>query len=629
MNMPDNTPIDSSSDPANVQVQAAPAVDNAPTVQNGPVPGPDLSALVQPGSSIVQNQPAPNVQTGALGSAQQSMEESNAYNKKAAELASAPPVAPPNVPHARLMNLISALSTGLSAASTSLATHGREGGAAEVVQIQGEQQRQKQAAVASAVAQKNAAVQTQLTAGETARANAQNYILLATMHDQVDASHFKVQEAQQGVIGQAQTIRTQALQDLEQTCDVPAYSDTLQKLGVASGATPGTPGAGPAVTIPPVVVARWKNSTDSAASAYPNDPQIQQYAATLTDPKSTPQQMALAANGAKNRMSALDAGTASRTKQEAAASGSPVAKLSTPEALAAPGAQAAIQAKIDDPTTDPKDVARFRALLPQAAVAQLNAETIKSREARNTQIVNQGNADDAGKALAARTLTLDELKSRSVTPAFIVEATKAAQKYDPNFKAPEAAAQARIAASPANSQFFGNTDSLLVKGGTLDQLTQAHAALGNTKLPFANKIENWRKAQLGQGPQAAFAANALGVADDYSKVISGGAGSDTSRQQALDIIGRNLSPEGMTAAINQIRKTITSQRNGRISTNPYLADMYPDPSTRQEIPGQAGTQPAAPHSHIFNSASWAKANPGKDVNAAISQAKAAGYQVKQ
>jgi len=208
--------------------------------------------------------------------------------------------------------------------------------------------------------------------------------------------------------------------------------------------------------------------------------------------------------------------------------------------------------------------------------------------------VNQGSPDDAGKLLANRSLTLSELKSRQVTPAFIAEAVKAAQKYDPSYKAADADAQAKIAGSAANQQFFGNTDSLLVKGGTLDQLDKTYDALGNTQIPIINKIENLRKAAVGSGPLAAAYAAQLGVADDGSKVMTGGVGSDTSRQQFLDIINANLSPEGRKAAIAQIRAQITSQRNGRVGTNPYMKDMYPDPSTRQEAPGLAGTQPAAP-----------------------------------
>jgi hypothetical protein len=129
-------------------------------------------------------------------------------------------------------------------------------------------------------------------------------------------------------------------------------------------------------------------------------------------------------------------------------------------------------------------------LLPKAAVAQFNAEAIKQREARNTQILSQGDPDQAGRLLANRSLTLDELKSRQVTPQFITAAIQSAQKYDPTFKAAESAAQAKIAASPANSQFFGNTDSLLVRGGTLDQLQKVGDSLGNTKLPALNSLEN-------------------------------------------------------------------------------------------------------------------------------------------
>jgi len=393
--------------------------------------------------------------------------------------------------------------------------------------------------------------------------------------------------AEVSLIGAKQDVSTKALQDLETTGNTAQYADTLKKLGIPLpvGSEGGAAGA-----VPPVVMNNWQNAIDTGIGAYPNDSQMKQFAATMaqakTDPtKANPTALATLARQATLRKTALDAIQESKTKQEAAAAGSSVAKLSTPEALAAPGSQAAIQAKIDDSSTDAADVPRLRALLPQAAVAQFNAENIKAREARNQQVVNQGDPDAAGKLLANRSLTLDELKSRQVTPAFIEAATAAAQKYDPSFKAAESAGQAKIAAAPANQQFFGNTDSLLVRGGTLDQLETAGSNLGNGQFPVINTLENARKTALGSGPQAAYAAAALGVADDYSKVMTGGQGSDTSRQQALDIINKNLSPEGRKAAIAQIHQAVESQRNGRVGQNPYLKDMYPDPSlTRQVAP---------------------------------------------
>jgi hypothetical protein len=505
--------------------------------------------------------------------------------QKAAQIAGQSTVPVPG-PHARLLAMISGLATGLGAAGKAMATGGREGGIEEVTRVQGEEQQQKIAAQQAREAQKSAQIQQQLTIADTNHKLAQNVLLLATLPNEIAKSDLEVKGEVQKQAGEAQR---QAITGAEfQASHGGMAPDEFSKAlaGPAAGQT------GPAGAFFTTNAQQILSAAKTAGLADDN-PFVQKLQTTLSDPKASARDLWTATNQLQSEQERQSKALEEKSKREAAGAASPVGKLGTPEALAAPGAQAAIQAKIDDPTTDPNDVPRLRALLPQAAVAQLNAANIKAREARNTQIINQGDPDVAGKMLADRTLTLDELKSRQVTPAFIEQATAAAQKYDPNFKAPEAAAQARMAASPANQQFFGNTDSLLVKGGTLDQLAQAHAALGNTKLPFVNKIENWRKAQVGSGPVAAFAAAALGVADDGSKVMSGGTGSDTSRQQFLDIIARDLSNEGMTASLEQIRKQITSQRNGRIGTNPYNKDMFPDPSTRQETPGVAGTQPIA------------------------------------
>ena len=495
------------------------------------------------------------------------------------------PVGTPNPPpHARLLAMVNGLSIGLASFGTSLATHGREGGAPEVEQLRGAQQQQKIAAQQATAAQKNAELQQKLITGQINEGNARNWLLLQTAPDVLAESHLKP-------IAEQQTLQT-AEADFRAAhggMDAATFNKVLGDANPVSGQS--------AATGSFFLNGAQRSLRAAQTAQMPADnPAMHTMQRVLANPNATAKELYTATQQLELERESRKAALAEKSAGETAASGSAVGKLSTPEALAAPGAQAAIQAKIDDPTTDPNDLPRLRALIPQAAVAQFNAQNIKEREARNQQIVNQGSPDVAGRMLADKTLTLDELKSRQVTPAFIEAATAAAQKYDPTFQAPVAAAQARAAATPANQQFFGNTDSLLVQGGTLDQLAQAHASLGNGKIPIFNKLENLRKAAAGQGPQAAFAAAELGVADDYSKVISGGAGSDTSRQQALDIINRDLSPEGMSAAIGQIRKTVQSQRNGRIGLNPYLKSMFPDPSTLQETSGQAGTQKAAPGS---------------------------------
>ena len=59
-----------------------------------------------------------------------------------------------------------------------------------------------------------------------------------------------------------------------------------------------------------------------------------------------------------------------------------VAQLATPEKLADPGAVAAIQAKIQDPTTDKADIPRLQALIPQAQAAQQQSQTFKEGVAK-------------------------------------------------------------------------------------------------------------------------------------------------------------------------------------------------------------------------------------------------------
>lgn len=622
-------------DDTTTQAAATPAAASAAPASAQPTP-PDISPSPAPAADLQAGMPQPSLGTAVQGTIQPYMDAETAAVKRATALANTP-VVPANAPHARLFNIIAAIGAGLSGAGTALATHGREGGAEEVQQIMGARQQGQIQKQEAATAQRNAQIQQQLMVASNNHTLAQNVLFMATLPNYITEEDLKVRGEKLGQISSAQDIRTKALQDFIQTGDQAAYQNTLSQLDQTGGGAAAAPGAAPlagglpptpgasvapaaagaapasgvpaaggaapanvapvsASGIPPVAVASWKNSVDAASNAYPEDPSIKQAAAVLASPQSSPQQMAMAAASARNRMSALDAGVKSRQEQETVDANSTVGKLSTPEALANAGAQAAIYAKIADPTTSTTDRARLQLLLPQAAVAQQNAERIKQQEARNTQLISQGDPDLAGKLLADHTLTLDELKSRQVTPQFIVSAVKAAQKYDPTFRAPEAAAQAKIAGAPANQQFFGNTDSLLIKGGTLDQLQEAGNHISQDDWKILNKAKNWGELESGGAGISAYAMKAIGVADDFAKVIGGSTGSDTSRAMVLSTIDPSQSPAQRAAAVQAARGVVTSQRNGRIGTNPYLKEMYPDPSTMAEVQGSAGTQKAGPAS---------------------------------
>lgn len=565
---------------------APPAPTPAPVIPPTNTTTPDLSGLVQPSQPPTFSEAVnANLQpyTDAISTATSNIAK-----------ASQPPAPVPPGPHAKLIAMVQGLALGLGAFGTAIATHGKEGGVQEVEQVQAEEQDQKIKAQQAAQAQRDAYIQQQMTVIDTNQKMGQNVLLMATLPATLTKADMEAKSATLGVQGQAQDIRSKALQDLIQTGDFAAYQNTVQKVGAVTGeAVSNAPTEnGGTAAVPSAAKANWQNAVDAATEAYPTDLTIQDYAKVMQDPNSTPMQLAGAANGAKNRMASLDAGVASRTKQNAELQNSAYGKLSTPEALAAPGAQAAITAAINDPTVTPQDKARLELLLPQAEIAQANVVAQKKLADQAAQLVAQGNADAAGKMLADRTMTLDELKLRNATPDFMEKAVAAAQKYDPSYNAPTAANQAKVAGNEANQQFFRNTDSLLIHNGTLDQLNSAYQALGNTQLPALNSIANLMKYAEGSGPIAGYAAKLLGVVDDYAKVMGGSGGSSEKAQQwVLDTLGKNLSPDMFAQALAATRTSVESQRNGAVGTNPYLKLMYPDPSTLQETPGQTGASP--------------------------------------
>lgn len=242
-----------------------------------------------------------------------------------------------------------------------------------------------------------------------------------------------------------------------------------------------------------------------------------------------------------------------------------------------PAVLATANARLADPNTSTMDKVRWQRVQVQAKNAIKATDLQKANQKAQEQAVTQGDPDAAGKLLADGTLTLEELKSRQVTPQFITQTVNAAKKYDSTFNAPQVAADAKIAGSEANQQFFGNVDSLITRGGTLDQVSAAAKNLQNGKIPVFNSIANLTSAAAGKGPVAVYAAAILGVADDYSKVMGGSVGSDTARQQVLDRANAAQSPEQTDGVLNQFRQQIMSQRQGRIGTNTYLRNMHPVP----------------------------------------------------
>lgn len=248
---------------------------------------------------------------------------------------------------------------------------------------------------------------------------------------------------------------------------------------------------------------------------------------------------------------------------------------------------------------------------------QAGKVALTKAEAQARQQAAQGDPNTAGQLLANGSLTMADLKTRGMTPQFIEQATLAAQKLNPGYNPADEIIAEHVAKSPAANQFFGSANSLIEKGGTLDKLEELGKKIPEHDWPVLNSIDDWQKLARGKGPLAGYAAMALGVADDYGKVMGGGSASDHARDAALDLFAKNASPEMRQQAIDATRAAVLSQRTGRIGKNQFLQRQYGS----GELGGTAKT---------LSSAAIQKAakDHGVTVDEATRQAKAAGYTIQ-
>jgi hypothetical protein len=539
-----------------------------------------------------------------LDKAQGFENNASAADQKAAALANQSTAAKP-VPHARLLAMVEGLSVGLSAFGTSMGTKGKEGGAPEVANYYAQKQNQEIEAQKARDAVKNTKIQQQIMVADTNHKLAQNVLFMHAQPNEMAKSDLEVSGKRLENIGHAQDIRTKALQDFTQTGDLKAYNTTLSKLDSNGGAsTTAAPTAGGAASIatsavPPVALANWTNSVDAAASAFPNDPAIQQARKVVADPNATTEQKALAANGATGRMNALTVGVKSRAEQQAA---DPLFKYQQdPAELAKPGAQAALSAYIADPAN--KDningLAQAKMLMTKADVAQANAvkqEGLKAQQMKNAEMLaTAGDPKQAGQLLVEGTLTLADLKSRGSSPAQIIAATNAANAYAASqgktYNASDEITGEQVLKGQNSQAFYGSARSLVQEGGMLDELKKAHDALGNQEIPKFNKIQDWLNYQAGTPELARYRQAVLGSSDDYAKVMGGGQPNQETYTNIRDGFANEMNNPQFDGAVDQARSAVRSQVTGRIGTNNYIATREGD--ILRDAP-KAVTAPARP-----------------------------------
>jgi hypothetical protein len=233
-----------------------------------------------------------------------------------------------------------------------------------------------------------------------------------------------------------------------------------------------------------------------------------------------------------------------------------------------------LQNKLSDPNTAPADKVRASRLLAQATSAHARYLQDVTAKENASQQAKQGDPKGAAPLLASGDLTLADLKTRGMTPKYITDVIAETKKLDPKYNPADEMAAESVAKSPTQVQFFGSANSLIAKGGTLDQVVDAGSKLPNHTLPIFNKLADAQNYATGHPEVAAYMQTALGAADDYAKVLGGGTGTEGMQMHILNAMNASQNQTQRTSVVAAMKNAVNSQVTERIGTNKFLMRRY-------------------------------------------------------
>jgi hypothetical protein len=544
--------------------------------EQNPASAPDLSALTQPGPNAAQ----PNVQTAAMGSYQKAVSDEATANQKAADLANQAGTLNPGAGgHQRLLSMIQGIGAGLSAFGTAIATKGEKGGGEMAADILGKEQEQKIQAQQASQAQRNQAIQNQLTIGSTNRTLGQNMLLLATLPQELQMKDLQLSEAQQRVAsGKAALADTQA----EFMSKFGMNTDQFNSMiGGSTGA------GGNAVPIDPKAVANmtaFAQQKIKAASQilHPDDPYLQKAQTVIADPKSSPQDIFGAVSSVNRQLGLQQQVTAASEKQEQVAAGARPKDLND----AVGRLTQAQQAYAVNPTPANK------LAVDNAQAARSNFLSADAAVKRTAQLIQDGDPNLLAQGLVNGDIAWSQVVS-SRKPEFATAAFKAADELSKAqtgkpFSATVNETNFKQATNPQVQSKLKMIEGMTEKGGSIDIAQQAASKLPGFNEKTANRVFNAVKGEFGNPAISNFQTAMVGLADEYSQVMGSGAGTDSSRQQALDILHDGYSKGQLAGAIAVMKADINARQKALIGDNPTLKQLFPAVGGTQQQAAPAG-----------------------------------------
>jgi hypothetical protein len=203
-------------------------------------------------------------------------------------------------------------------------------------------------------------------------------------------------------------------------------------------------------------------------------------------------------------------------------------------------------------------------------------------------------------------------------PAGQAMATGAAGSQSASVQVPKAAMKSEVPTKIGDQKVAFNT---MIQHAAL--LRSAAHALANGDMQTLNGLENKFKNEFGTpGPITAAA-----IADAYKGEVSNVINKGHITDQGNERIAHTLDPNRQNYA--QMDSVLGAYQALAQSKMNMLDKQEQAVINKSQPKKQSVSSAPTPQTHVFDPQAWKSANPQGDINAAIRQAKAQGYQVKQ
>jgi hypothetical protein len=233
------------------------------------------------------------------------------------------------------------------------------------------------------------------------------------------------------------------------------------------------------------------------------------------------------------------------------------------------------QAKItEQKQAGQKDIAEAASAYAEQKLRLAQAKNLEGGMAKN----EDGSWNPASIPVALVEGNMDPTQLSKRTTDYNAKIQQASQysleKYGKPFDLAQAQSDYKYATTSTNQNTLKMIQGMTEPGGAIDIAKGAATALPQLNSSTLNKVFNASATEFGSKEATNFHTAMLGLADEYSKVMGGGIGSDTGRQQALDILKASYSKGQIAGAIGIMQNDIAARKNALVGNNRYLVKQY-------------------------------------------------------